>query len=46
MSIAFVLMLVALILFVIATVGVPTRFNLVAAGLAFAAASFLVPMFH
>ena len=46
MSIAVVFMLIALILFVVAAVGVSSRINLLAAGLAFAAAAFLVPMLH
>ena len=42
MSISVVLLIVAVILFIIAAVGVASgRFNLVAAGLAFFAASFL-----
>ena len=40
---AFILMLIAVILFILAAVGVATaRFNLEAAGLAFMAGSFLV----
>lgn len=46
MTIATLFLLIALILFVIAAIGVSTRFNLIAAGLAFATAAFLVPMLH
>lgn len=46
MTVAILLLLIALILFVIASIGVPTRINLVAAGLAFFTASMLVPLLH
>ena len=46
MTLAILLLLVALILFVVAAIGVPTRINLIAAGLAFATASVLVPLLH
>jgi hypothetical protein len=44
MSIATLLLLVALILFILAACNVPSRVNLVATGLAFATASVLVPL--
>lgn len=44
MSLATLFLIIALILFVIAAIGVPSRINLVAAGLAFCVASALVPV--
>jgi hypothetical protein len=44
MSIATLLLIVALILFVLAAFGVPSRVNLTAAGLACLVASLLVPL--
>lgn len=43
MSITTILLLIALVLFIAAALGAETRVNLVAAGLAFATASVLVP---
>jgi hypothetical protein len=43
MTIATLLLLIALVLFVIAAIGVPSRVNLTAAGLAFMVAAMLVP---
>ena len=45
MTLEFLFLLIALILFVIAAVGVSTRFNLIAAGLACVVASMIVPLF-
>ena len=44
--IALVFLIFALVLFVIAAFSVPSRFNLIAAGLACVVASMLVPMLH
>lgn len=46
MTIAILLLLIAFILFVIAAIGVSTRINLIAAGLAFFTASMLAPLLH
>lgn len=43
MSIATLFLVIALILFIIAAIGVPSRVNLTAVGLAFCVASVLVP---
>lgn len=43
MSVATLLLIVALILFIIAAIGVPSRINLVAAGLACATLAFVLP---
>lgn len=44
MTIAVVLLIIALILFIVDAIGVASRINLTAAGLAFVAAAMLVPM--
>lgn len=46
MSIALLFLIAALILFIVAAVGVASRINLVAAGLACAVVSVLAPMLH
>lgn len=46
MTIATLFLIVALILFIAAAVGVASRINLVAAGLACATIAMLVPLFH
>ena len=46
MTIALLFLIAAMILFIIAALGVPSRINLVAAGLACLVASMLMPLLH
>ncbi len=46
MTIALLFLIAALILFIVAAVGVSSRINLVAAGLACVVASMLAPLLH
>jgi hypothetical protein len=46
MTIATIFLVIALILFILAAIPVPSRVNLTAAGLAFLVAAMLVPVLH